>query len=124
MNIEQAAEVIDRNVMPHVSNRLKRGLKSGESDADLAKLMDRLAYNLRPAASLSGADDARIARQPAAESVAFRRAEGATVTAHFDIMRADLLRDLKLINSLIVAAAAYPVLDGGGELLVPIAVPG
>jgi phosphate:Na+ symporter len=29
----------------------------------------------------------------------------------------DLLRDMKLINSLIVAAAAYPVLDRAGELL-------
>jgi phosphate:Na+ symporter len=29
----------------------------------------------------------------------------------------DLLRDMKLINSLIVAAAAYPVLDKTGELL-------
>jgi len=29
----------------------------------------------------------------------------------------DLLRDMKLINSLIVAAAAYPVLDRSGELL-------
>ena len=52
------------------------------------------------------------------------------MTAHFDVMRADraaqgmqsaihldLLRDMKLINSLIVAAAAYPVLDRAGELL-------
>jgi len=50
--------------------------------------------------------------------------------AHFDVMRndrvgqgmqsaihLDLLRDMKLINSLIVAAAAYPVLDRAGELL-------
>ena len=52
------------------------------------------------------------------------------MAAHFDVMRADktgegmqsaihldLLRDMKLINSLIVAAAAYPVLDRAGELL-------
>jgi phosphate:Na+ symporter len=37
----------------------------------------------------------------------------------------DLLRDMKLINSLIVAAAAYPVLDRAGELLpTRLAAPG
>ena len=138
MNIEQAGDVIDRNLLPHVSKRLQRGLISGESDADLAELMDRLVHNLRTAASLFMTDDARVARQLAAEKVTFRRAEDAAVTAHFDIMRADrqtrgmqsaihldLLRDMKLINSLIVAAAAYPVLDRAGELLpTRIAVPG
>src|SRR5262249_45368903 len=32
MNIEQAGDVIDRNLLPHVSKRLKRGLIKGESD--------------------------------------------------------------------------------------------
>ena len=126
----QAGDVIDRNLLPHVSKRLKRGLIGGESDADLAGLMDRLVLNLRTAASLFMTEDARVARQLAEEKVAFRRAEREAVTAHFDVMRADraaqgmqsaihldLLRDMKLINSLIVAAAAYPVLDRAGELL-------
>ena len=130
MNIEQAGDVIDRNLLPHVSKRLKRGLIKGESDADLADLMDRLVNNLRTAASLFMTDDARVARQLAEEKVAFRRAEREAVAVHFDVMRADragegmqsaihldLLRDMKLINSLIVAAAAYPVLDRAGELL-------
>jgi phosphate:Na+ symporter len=130
MNIEQAGDVIDRNLLPHVSKRLKRGLIKGESDAELAQLMDRLVLNLRTAASLFMTDDARVARQLAEEKVAFRRAEREAVAVHFDVMRADrtgegmqsaihldLLRDMKLINSLIVAAAAYPVLDRAGELL-------
>lgn len=130
MNIEQAGDVIDRNLLPHVSKRLKRGLIKGESDADLATLMDRLVDNLRTAASLFMTDDARVARQLAEEKVAFRRAERDAVAVHFDVMRTDrtgegmqsaihldLLRDMKLINSLIVAAAAYPVLDRAGELL-------
>jgi phosphate:Na+ symporter len=130
MNIEQAGDVIDRNLLPHVSKRLKRGLIRGDSDADLAELMDRLVLNLRTAASLFMTEDARVARQLAEEKVTFRRAEREAVTAHFDVMRADraaqgmqsaihldLLRDMKLINSLIVAAAAYPVLDRAGELL-------
>ena len=130
MNIEQAGDVIDRSLLPHVSKRLKRGLIKGESDADLTVLMDRLVHNLRTAASLFMTDDARVARQLAEEKVTFRRAEREAVAAHFDVMRADrtsegmqsaihldLLRDMKLINSLIVAAAAYPVLDRAGELL-------
>jgi phosphate:Na+ symporter len=130
MNIEQAGDVIDRNLLPHVSKRLKRGLIKGNGDDDLAALMDRLVLNLRTAASLFMTEDARIARQLAEEKVAFRRAEREAVSAHFDVMRADraaegmqssihldLLRDMKLINSLIVAAAAYPVLDRAGELL-------
>lgn len=129
MNLEQAGDVIDRNLLPHVSKRLKRGLV-GDSDDQLADLMDRLVTNLRTAASLFMTDDPRVARQLAEEKVAFRHAEREAVASHFDIMRADrgsngmssaihldLLRDMKLINSLIVAAAAYPVLDRSGELL-------
>ncbi|HVY51442.1 MAG TPA: Na/Pi cotransporter family protein [Devosia sp.] len=130
MNIEQAGDVIDRNLLPHVSKRLKRGLIRSDTDSELVQLMDRLVLNLRTAASLFMTEDARVARQLAEEKVAFRRAEREAVTAHFDVMRADragagmqsalhldLLRDMKLINSLIVAAAAYPVLDRAGELL-------
>jgi phosphate:Na+ symporter len=64
------------------------------------------------------------------EKVAFREAESAATAAHFDRLRSgridtaqtsalhlDLLRDLKLINSHIVAAAAYPVLERTGALL-------
>jgi phosphate:Na+ symporter len=113
-----------------VSKRLKRGLIRGESDAELVKLMDRLVLNLRTAASLFMTEDARVARQLAEEKVTFRRAEREAVAAHFDVMRndragegmqsaihLDMLRDMKLINSLIIAAAAYPVLDRAGELL-------
>jgi phosphate:Na+ symporter len=130
MHIEQAGDVIDRNLLPHVSKRLKRGLIKGDGDAELAELMDRLVFNLRTAASLFMTEDSRVARQLAEEKVAFRRAEREAVATHFDVMRADraahgmqsaihldLLRDMKLINSLIVAAAAYPVLDRAGELL-------
>jgi phosphate:Na+ symporter len=130
MNIEQAGDVIDRNLLPHVSKRLKRGLIKGDADSELALLMDRLVGNLRTAASLFMTDDTRVARQLAEEKIAFRRAEREAVSAHFELMRSaaagqgmqsalhlDLLRDMKLINSLIVAAAAYPVLDRSGELL-------
>ena len=130
MNIEQAGDVIDRNLLPHISKRLKRGLIGGNADAELIELMDRLVVNLHTAGSLFLTADARAARRLAEEKLVFRRAESNAIAAHFDLMRADrqargmqsalnldLLRDMKLINSLIVAAAAYPVLDRTGELL-------
>ncbi|CAH1655794.1 Phosphate:Na+ symporter [Hyphomicrobiales bacterium] len=131
MNLEQAGDVIDRNLLPHASKRLKRGLTfSKEGQGELLALVDRLIANLRTAASLFMTEDARAARLLAEEKVAFRDAENAATEAHFARLRTgrldtaetsslhlDLLRDIKLINSHIVAAAAYPVLERTGDLL-------
>jgi phosphate:Na+ symporter len=131
MNIEQAGDVIDRNLLPHASKRVKRGLSISEAgEKDLTEMMDRLIANVRTAASLLMTADPRVARMLAEQKVAFRKAEYAATAEHFGRLRSgrldaaqssaiqlDLLRDMKLINSHIVAAAAYPVLDRAGELL-------
>jgi len=131
MNMEQAGDVIDRNLLPHAAKRLKRGLAfSREGQSELAAMMDRLIVNLRTAASLFMTEDTRAARLLADEKVAFREAESAATNAHVARLRSgrldtaetsamhlDLLRDMKLINSHLVAAAAYPVLERTGELL-------
>ena len=131
MNIEQAGDVIDLNLLPHAAKRLRRGLVFADRDrTELIALIDRLAVNLRTAASLFMTEDVRVARLLAEEKVAFREAETHATAVHFDRLRSgqpdvaqasalhlDLLRDMKLINSHIVAAAAYPVLDRTGELL-------
>ncbi|MBR0664259.1 Na/Pi cotransporter family protein [Roseomonas hellenica] len=139
MNMEQAGDVVDLNLLPHAAKRLKRGLAfSSHGEAELIALLDRLIANLRAAASLFMTEDPRAARLLAAEKVAFREAEGVATEAHFARLRAgrldsaqtsalhlDLLRDMKLINSHIIAAAAYPVLERNGELLPSrIAAPG
>lgn len=130
-NMEQAGDVIDGNLLPHATKRLKRGLlPSAEHEAELTGMMDRLINNTRIAASLFMTEDARLARDLAGEKLIFRRAEQTATTQHFARMRdgvsaasqsaalqVDLMRDMKLINSHIVAAAAYPVLDRAGELL-------
>ncbi|WOJ91249.1 Na/Pi cotransporter family protein [Methylocapsa polymorpha] len=130
-NIEQAGDVVDRNLLPHASKRLKRGLVfTKEGEEELAALMDRLVLNLRTAATVFMTEDPRGARLLAEEKAAFRDAEATATHAHFERMRAgrldaievsalylDLLRDIKLANSHIVAAAAYPVLERCGELL-------
>jgi phosphate:Na+ symporter len=131
MNLEQAGDVIDRSFLPHAAKRLKRGLsfsKSGEQE--LLAMMDRLLANLRTAASLFMTEDLRVARILAEEKVTFRAAETAATDAHFVRLRSgrtdsaetsgmhlDLLRDMKLVNSHIISAAAYPVLERNGDLL-------
>lgn len=131
MNLEQAGDVVARNLLPHASKRLKRGLSiSKDEEADLLAMFDRLSINLRTAASLFMTDDSRAARLLAEEKATFRDQEQAATKAHFDRLRdgrrdiaessamhLDLLRDIKLLNSHIVAAAAYPVLERAGELL-------
>lgn len=130
-NLEQAGDIVDRNLLPHAAKKAKRGLTFPKAEQDeLLALIDRLAVNLRMAASLFVTGDLRAARLLADEKVAFRDAEAAATTSHFERLRGgelasaqtsalhlDLLRDIKLINSHIVAAAAYPTLERSGELL-------
>ncbi|MEA1833441.1 Na/Pi cotransporter family protein [Methylobacterium durans] len=131
MNLEQAGDIVDRNLLPHAAKKLKRGLTfPKEEQAALIGLIDRLAANLRTAASLFVTTDLRTAHRLADEKVAFRDAEAQATTQHFERLRSgrleaaqtsalhlDLLRDIKLINSHLVAAAAYPMLERSGELL-------
>ncbi len=131
MNIEQAGDVVDRNFLPHASKRLKRGLVfSDEEQNDLSAMIERLAANLKTAASLFVTEDPRTARLLVDQKAVFRDAESKATASHFDRLRngdlqtaqassihLDLLRDMKLINSHIVAAAAYPVLERTGALL-------
>jgi len=110
---------------------LPQGLSfSKEGEAEILAMVDRLLTNLRTAASLFMTTDERAARLLAAEKEVFRTLESAATTAHFERLRSgrlesvetsalhlDALRDLKNVNTHIVAAAAYPVLENMGELL-------
>ena len=77
-----------------------------------------------------GAGDDRAARLLVEEKEMFRSLEAEATAAHFEHLREgrvgsvetsalhlDALRDLKRVNAHLVAAAAYPVLEGKGELL-------
>ena len=123
--------MLDQNVLPHLAKRLRRGLKFSKSaKRELDDLFDRLSANLRTAAALFISQDERMARMLAEEKVIFRKSEREGTKAHFERLRQgdlasaessslhlDLLRDLKQINSHLVAATAYPVLEQQGELL-------
>ncbi len=130
-NLEHAGDVVDKNLMGLAAKRLKRGLSfSREGQVELTGITDRLIANLRAAAAVFMTEDPRAARLLAAEKQAFRDLEAAATQTHFGRLRAgrvattetstlhlDLLRDLKRVNTHLVAAAAYPVLKEHGELL-------
>jgi phosphate:Na+ symporter len=129
-NLEAAGDVIDRDIMGHIQQRLKRGLPAPEAERDeMRRLATRLIANLRAASAVFMTEDVRAARLLVAEKEAFRDLEAAATTAHFKALRTnaeggeasqihlDLVRDLQRVNGLLVAAAAYPLLESQGELL-------
>ncbi|HEX4173128.1 MAG TPA: Na/Pi cotransporter family protein [Acetobacteraceae bacterium] len=126
-NLEAAGDVIDRDVMGHLARRLKRGAPLSEAErTEARRLLERLSATARAAAAVFMTEDARAARQLAAEKEAFRDLEAAATRAQFAALRdggrrsgldLDLLRELKRVNGHLVAAAAYPILEGQGELL-------
>jgi phosphate:Na+ symporter len=130
-NLEHAGDVLDRNVLPAAAKRLKRGLAfSPEARAEIAEAIERLTTNLRIAADVFMTSDPAAARRLAAQKGDFREMESRATIAHLaalrdggvpatqsSTLRLDLLRDLKRVNTHLVAAGAYPVLEEGGDLL-------
>jgi phosphate:Na+ symporter len=127
-NLEAAGNVVDRGVMAYAARRLKRGVPpSAAEQAEAGKVLRRLAATARAAAAVFMTEDPRAARRLMAEKDAMRELEIAATAAHFAGLRGtasaeanalnlDLLRELKRVNSYLVAAA-YPVLEEQGELL-------
>jgi phosphate:Na+ symporter len=130
-NMEHAGDVIEKNLLGIATKMLRRGVQfSKAGQAELLMMIDRLLVNLRMSASLFMTADERAARLLAGEKETFRNLESEATAAHFRRLRArsvetvetstmhlDALRDLKSVNSHLVAAAAYPVLESRGELL-------
>jgi phosphate:Na+ symporter len=130
-NMEQAADIVTKDLLGIVAKKIKRGLAFSESgQADLLSMLDRLLANVRTAASLFLTGDERAARLLASEKETFRGLEAAATEAHFDRLRSgridtaetsalhlDALRYLKSVNAHLVAGAAYPLLESKGDLL-------
>jgi len=129
-NLESAGDVLARNLMSLAARRLKHGIALSEvGRAEAERLLARLGGTVRAAGAVFLTEDARAARVLVAEKEAFRELEAAATAAHFQAMRQpgpeatasaehlELLRELKRVNGHLVAAAAYPVLEGQGELL-------
>jgi len=130
-NLEHAGDVVDKDLLGIIAKQVKRGLVFSVDEAEpLRRIVDRLMTNLRAAAALLVTGDDRAARLLVEEKEIFRGLEAEATTAHFEHLREgrlasvetsalhlDALRDLKRVNAHLVAAAAYPVLEGKGELL-------
>jgi phosphate:Na+ symporter len=92
-------------------------------------MVDRLINNARAAAAVFMTEDPRAARRLLSEKEVFRELELRATDEHFGRTRPgraesiemsklllDIVRDLKRVNAHL-AAAAYPILEGRGELL-------
>ena len=129
-NLEHAGDVIDKSLMAIAARRIKRGVSFSEpSRAEIRQMVDRLISNARAAAAVFMTEDPRAARRLLSEKEVFRELELRATDEHFGRTRAgrvesiemsklllDIVRDLKRVNAHL-AAAAYPILEGRGELL-------
>ena len=129
-NLEHAGDIVEKSLMPLAAKRIKRGVSFSEiSRQEIREMMDRLIGNARAAAAVFMTEDPRAARQLLGEKEVFREIELRTTEEYFGRARTsraetiemgklllDIVRDLKRVNAHL-AAAAYPVLEGRGELL-------
>jgi phosphate:Na+ symporter len=129
-NLEHAGDIVEKSLMSLAAKRIKRGVSFSEiSRQEIGEMMERLISNARGAAAVFITEDPRAARQLLGEKEVFREIETRTTEEYFGRARArraeniemgklllDIVRDLKRVNAHL-AAAAYPVLEGRGELL-------
>ena len=129
-NLEHAGDIVEKSLMSLAAKRIKRGVSFSEiSRQEIREMMDRLIGNARAAAAVFMTEDPRAARQLLGEKEVFREIETRTTEEYFGRARTnraeniemgklllDIVRDLNRVNAHL-AAAAYPVLEGRGELL-------
>ena len=129
-NLEHAGDIVEKSLMPLAAKHIKRGVSFSEtSRQEIQEMVDRLVGNARTAAAVFMTEDPRAARQLLGEKEVFRELELRATDEHFGRARAsradsiemsklllDIVRDLKRVNAHL-AAAAYPILEGRGELL-------
>src|SRR3984893_14853535 len=129
-NIEHAGDILEKSLMPLAAKRIKRGLASSDANRkEIRQMIERLIGNTRAAAAVFMTEDPGAARQLLSEKEVFCDIETRATHAHFGIARdrlsenvqggvlhLDIRRDLRRVNAHL-AAAAYPILEGRGELL-------
>ena len=129
-SIEHAGDIVERSLMPLAAKRIKQGIAFSEArQHEIRGMIDRLIANARAAAAVFMTEDPRSARRLLREKEVFRDFETSATQSQFGRSRAgpqesveagrlhlDIVRDLKRVNSHL-SAAAYPILEGQGELL-------
>ena len=129
-SIEHAGDIVERSLMPLAAKRIKQGIAFSEArQHEIRGMIERLIANARAAAAVFMTEDPRSARRLLREKEVFRDFETSATQGQFGRSRAgpqesveagrlhlDIVRDLKRVNSHL-SAAAYPILEGQGELL-------
>ena len=129
-NLEHAGDIVEKSLMPLAAKRIKRGVSFSQAGREeIREMIERLISNARAAAAVFMTEDPRAARQLLGEKEVFREIEARTTEEYFGRASAgraetiemsklllDIVRDLKRVNAHL-AAAAYPILEGRGELL-------
>lgn len=129
IRLEQAGDVIVRNLLAHAQKKLDRQVEFTEEGwRELVDFHAAVMRNARLAFNLLVFEDAATARQVIVEKDRLRERERETRQHHFDRLRRgteqsietssihlDTVRDLKQINGLL-AAIAHPVLEEEGLL--------
>ena len=129
-NFQHAGSIVEKSLMPLAAKRIKRGVSFSEAtQQEIREMLDRLVSNARAAAAVFMTEDPRAARQLLGEKEVFRELElratgeylgrpraGRSETIEMSKLLLDIVRDLKRVNAHL-AAAAYPILEGRGELL-------
>jgi phosphate:Na+ symporter len=129
-SLEHAGDIVEKSLMPLAAKRIKRGVTFSEAGRhEIREMLKRLTSNARAAAAVFITEDPRTARRLLGEKEVFRELETRATEEFFGRARADraesietstlfldIVRDLKRVNAHL-AAAAYPVLEGRGELL-------
>jgi phosphate:Na+ symporter len=122
-NLEHAGDVVERSLTNLATKRIKRGVSLGsESLGMMHEMAERLEANLRLAAAVFMTDDKSTAQRLMDDKSVFRDIESRATGLYFQHLRGgrtdgaeslqlDVLRDLRRINSHLVAAVR-PVLDG------------
>jgi phosphate:Na+ symporter len=122
-NLEHAGDVIERSLSNLAAKRIKLGVPLGQDSLGIVhEMAERLQANLRLAAAVFMTDDVTTARRLAEDKSIFRDIESRATSLYFQHLRGgraggaeslqlDVLRDLRRINSHLVAAVR-PILDG------------
>jgi len=129
IKLEQIADIITRNLVAKAEKKASRGVAfSREGWREIAEIHAEIAANTRRAFSVLLSGDVDMARLLVRSKERLRKLEQASEARHLQRLRSgdiqaretstlhmDIIRDLKEINSLLVAIT-YPILEREGML--------
>jgi len=128
-NLEHIGDIVDKNLMDMAMKKARNGrVLSEEGMKDIAALHERVVETFALAVNVFMTGNLETARKLLAEKATFRELERQASERHLERLSSgkmqsidsssihmDILRDLKRINSHLIAVV-YPILDQAGQL--------